>query len=60
MATASANLTIHHYKQTVARCDQCDKLPINATRYRARFHAASARHNVRFTVEDVTEYSKPD
>jgi hypothetical protein len=37
-------------------CENCDHLPIDATRERARQHADSAQHLVRVLVEDVTTY----
>jgi hypothetical protein len=40
----------------MVECENCDRLPIDATRERARQHADRNQHLVRVLVEDVTTY----
>lgn len=41
-----------------AECEQCDRVPPDATRARCHLHVRQTGHTVRFVIEDTTVYTE--
>jgi ATP-dependent Clp protease adapter protein ClpS len=53
----TAGVEIHRYHdEGVAECQNCDRLPAECTRERARQHARQRGHTVHFVITDTTVY----
>lgn len=46
----------HHKNPSMAQCEGCDALPINATRERVRQHVTKTGHTAWVVVEHETSY----
>lgn len=57
MTTRSPVIIRRDTLPSTADCADCDRLPVAATRSRARLHAREHGHVVTYTVRDVTIYT---